>query len=27
VEDGTYAWEVWTWPWTVRWGRLLSLVR
>src|ERR1700681_3801289 len=27
VEEGTYAWEIWTWPWTVRWGRLLSLVR
>jgi signal peptidase I len=27
VEEGTYAWEVWTWPWTVRWSRLLSLVR
>jgi signal peptidase I len=27
IEEGTYAWEVWTWPWTVRWGRLLTLVR
>jgi signal peptidase I len=27
VEEGTYAWEVWTWPWTVRWSRLFSLVR
>ncbi len=27
VEEGTHAWEIWTWPWTVRWGRLLMLVR
>ena len=24
---GEHAWEVWTWPWSVRWGRLLTLVR
>jgi len=27
IEEGTHAWEVWTWPLTVRWGRLFSLVR
>jgi signal peptidase I len=27
VEEGRHAWEVWTWPWTVRWSRLFSLVR
>ncbi len=27
VADGAYAWEIWTWPWTVRWNRLLTLVR
>jgi signal peptidase I len=25
--EGTHAWEVWTWPWTVRLNRLLTLVR
>jgi signal peptidase I len=24
---GEHAWELWTWPWAVRWGRLFSLVR
>jgi signal peptidase I len=24
---GEHAWEIWTWPWAVRWGRLLTLVR
>lgn len=27
VGDGVPAWHVWTWPWAVRWGRLLTLVR
>jgi signal peptidase I len=27
LEEGTYAWEIWSWPWTVRWSRILSLVR
>jgi len=27
IEEGTHAWEIWTWPWSVRWGRILSLVR
>ena len=26
VEEGTPAWEVWTWPWTVRWDRLFRPV-
>jgi signal peptidase I len=24
---GEHAWQVWTWPWNARWGRLLTLVR
>ncbi len=27
IKDGTHAWEVWRWPWEVRWGRLFTLVR
>jgi signal peptidase I len=27
IRGGEHAWEVWTWPWSVRWGRLLTLVR
>jgi signal peptidase I len=27
VLDGTHAWEIWSWPWTVRWSRLLTAVR
>jgi signal peptidase I len=27
VAEGEPAWKVWMWPWTVRWSRLLSLVR
>src|SRR6202030_1884137 len=27
IKDGTHAWEVWRWPWTVRWNRLFTLVR
>ena len=27
IRDGAHAWEVWRWPWTVRWGRLFTLVR
>ncbi|MGH6715434.1 MAG: signal peptidase I [Bradyrhizobium sp.] len=27
VRDGSYAWEFWRWPWTVRWNRLFKLVR
>jgi signal peptidase I len=27
IDGKVHAWEVWTWPWTVRWGRFLNLVR
>ena len=27
IRGGEHAWEVWTWPWSVRWGRLLTIVR
>ena len=27
VEEGTHAWEIWTWPWSVRWNRIFSFVR
>jgi signal peptidase I len=27
VLEGERAWEIWRWPWTVRWSRLLSIVR
>ena len=27
IRDGAHAWEVWCWPWTVRWNRLFNLVR
>ena len=27
VGEGERAWQVWMWPWTVRWGRLFSIVR
>jgi len=27
IRDGAHAWEVWRWPWTVRWSRLFNLVR
>ena len=27
VEDGEPAWQVWRWPWTVRWRRLFQPVR
>jgi signal peptidase I len=27
IRGGEHAWEVWTWPWSVRWNRLFSLVR
>ncbi len=27
IRDGAHAWEVWRWPWTVRWSRLFTLVR
>ena len=27
IEEGAHAWEIWAWPWSVRWGRIFSLVR
>ena len=27
VEEGERAWEIWRWPWTVRWSRLFTIVR
>jgi signal peptidase I len=27
IREGRYAWEIWTWPSSVRWERLLMLVR
>jgi signal peptidase I len=27
VADGERAWAVWRWPWSVRWGRLFTIVR
>jgi signal peptidase I len=27
VEEGEAAWQVWKWPWTVRWSRILTGLR
>jgi signal peptidase I len=27
IKDGTHVWEVWRWPWDVRWSRMFTLVR
>jgi len=27
VHEGERAWEVWRWPWSVRWSRLFTIVR
>jgi|SRR5215813_2911631 len=27
IGDGEPAWHIWSWPWSVRWSRLLTLVR
>jgi signal peptidase I len=27
VLEGDHAWEVWRWPWSVRWNRLFTLIR
>jgi signal peptidase I len=27
IGDGEPAWQVWRWPWSLRWGRLFTLVR
>jgi signal peptidase I len=27
IGDGVPAWHIWSWPWSVRWSRLLTIVR
>jgi signal peptidase I len=27
VQEGEHAFQVWRWPWSVRWGRLFTIVR
>jgi signal peptidase I len=27
IAEGEHAWQVWRWPWAVRWSRLFTLVR
>ena len=27
IRGDTHAWEIWGWPWAVRWSRLFTLVR
>jgi len=27
IHEGEHAWELWRWPWSVRWDRLFSIVR
>ena len=27
VGEGEAAWKIWRWPWTVRWGRLFTIIR
>jgi signal peptidase I len=27
IGDGARAWQIWRWPWAVRWNRLLTIVR
>jgi signal peptidase I len=27
IDEGAAAWQIWAWPWTVRWERLFSRVR
>jgi signal peptidase I len=27
IGDGKPAWQVWSWPWSVRWRRLFTIVR
>jgi signal peptidase I len=26
IEENSYFWQVWKWPWSIRWGRLFKLV-
>jgi signal peptidase I len=27
VAEGERAWQIWRWPWSIRWNRLLKIVR
>ena len=27
LRDGASGWQVWRWPWVIRWGRLFTIVR
>ena len=27
VAEGERAWQVWRWPWSIRWNRLFKIVR
>jgi signal peptidase I len=27
IGDGDKAWQIWRWPWDLRWSRLFQLVR
>ncbi|HET9902523.1 MAG TPA: signal peptidase I [Xanthobacteraceae bacterium] len=27
VDEGEHAWQFWRWPWSVRWGRLFTIVK
>ena len=27
VRDGEHPWQIWLWPWSLRWERLFNIVR
>ncbi len=27
IDEGSSAWRIWEWPWSVRWGRILTPIR
>jgi len=27
IGDGRSAWQIWNWPWSMRWGRLFTIIR
>ena len=27
IADGRSAWQIWTWPWSMRWSRLFTIIR
>ena len=27
IADGKSAWQIWTWPWSMRWSRLFTIIR